>query len=606
MSFFTIFSLRFMVFLLNPLQSDAVTRSTQTYLKTPCVLLKSEIRLSKGRSAEDENSVKWRCEIRDDDDDADTEPYIFSIEPDWSPASDLNETITETIISGLTTFFAPGCVLDWDRFAVIIPPGSVVELKTLADARDGTPETTGVKTVLVVRVVALDTKTTATQAKLADEWFGTGTDKVNLRSQYRQCSYGKLTFNPAPNRPKMGIKNGVVTVKIDLKLRKKKVSDTIVENYIIRALKEKLGKKYRDDYDHIAFCFPAAKRYWEAYGLVGGKITYYNDDRCLAVSSQMHEIGHNLMLRHSGIIGKEYGDTSCTMGYSVNEDSTNKCFSAPKSWFLGWYADRHGLLNPLKKSEWSGRLVGLSQYRKTGAKDHVILKIVGTSKNDIYVSLNTAIGMNSDTGKGRNKVLITLAEKVNAASDSILVGELYAGQSYSLKKFGGTTKTLDIYVYAIINPGIKSPLPQFARIGIKLMSCNDNKHIRFVYGKTKRSCSKMPVSYCHKVDDNGRVMRNYCHAKCNFCRQKRCLDEESYYWNGIKTPANSCAKISRGKCTKRDKNNLLVKEFCREKCSFCREKRAIAQGKAQITEYGTEKTAAPVKTSTSTTMADLN
>jgi len=40
-----------------------------------------------------------------------------------SQASDFNETITETVVSGLTTFFAPGCVLDWDRFAVIIPPG---------------------------------------------------------------------------------------------------------------------------------------------------------------------------------------------------------------------------------------------------------------------------------------------------------------------------------------------------------------------------------------------------------------------------------------------------------------------------------------------------
>merc|ERR1711957_539359 len=263
----------------------------------------------------------------------------------------------------------------------------------------------------------------------------------------------------------------------------------------------------------------------------------YDDNICLAVSYQMHEIGHNLMLSQGGIIGNEDGDTSPTMGFSVNEDNANRCFNAPKNWLMGWYADRHKLLNPLQTPEFLGRLVGLSQYRKTVARDYVIVKIVGTNKNDIYVSLNTATGINSDTGMG---------------------------------------KTLDIHVHEITNPK-RSPLPQFARIGVKLMSCNDNKNIRFVYGKKKRSCSTMPVKYCNKVDDNGRIMRNYCHAKCNFCSQKRCLDEESYYWDRNRKTANSCARISRSKCTKRDKQKRQVKEFCWKKCSFCRKERAIAR-----------------------------
>ena len=65
--------------------------------------------------------------------------------------------------------------------------------------------TTGTKTVLVVRVVANDSSTTASAAQLSDSVFGTNGDLVNLKTQYAACSHNQLQFQPATGT---GITNG--------------------------------------------------------------------------------------------------------------------------------------------------------------------------------------------------------------------------------------------------------------------------------------------------------------------------------------------------------------------------------------------------------------
>jgi hypothetical protein len=65
--------------------------------------------------------------------------------------------------------------------------------------------TTGTKTVLVVRVVANDSSTTASADQLSDSVFGTNGDLVNLKTQYAACSHNQLQFQPATGT---GITNG--------------------------------------------------------------------------------------------------------------------------------------------------------------------------------------------------------------------------------------------------------------------------------------------------------------------------------------------------------------------------------------------------------------
>ena len=53
---------------------------------------------------------------------------------------------------------------------------------------------------------------------------------------------------------------------------------------------------------------------------MNGYKSVYNDIACGQVSTQIHEVGHNLNLNHSGKGSEEYGDKSCMMGYSYDED----------------------------------------------------------------------------------------------------------------------------------------------------------------------------------------------------------------------------------------------------------------------------------------------
>ena len=67
-----------------------------------------------------------------------------------------------------------------------------------------------VKTVLVLRIEAADSATTASETQLTDDIFGSTGDPVNLKSQFNQCSYG-LQFEPISSNIVVG-SDGVYTV----------------------------------------------------------------------------------------------------------------------------------------------------------------------------------------------------------------------------------------------------------------------------------------------------------------------------------------------------------------------------------------------------------
>jgi len=72
----------------------------------------------------------------------------------------------------------------------------------------------GDRSVLVVRVIAADGQTSASEARLSDSVFGNGADgsvdPVTLKSQYSACSYGALNFNEVADRDgaSINIRNG--------------------------------------------------------------------------------------------------------------------------------------------------------------------------------------------------------------------------------------------------------------------------------------------------------------------------------------------------------------------------------------------------------------
>ena len=61
---------------------------------------------------------------------------------------------------------------------------------------------------------------------------------------------------------------------------------------------------------------------------------FFESSNILNMALTLHEIGHNLGLRHSNVPGREYGDTSCAMGI-VSKEVGTRCFNAAQSRYLG-------------------------------------------------------------------------------------------------------------------------------------------------------------------------------------------------------------------------------------------------------------------------------
>ena len=78
---------------------------------------------------------------------------------------------------------------------------------------------------------------------------------------------------------------------------------------------------------------------------IGNRLSMYSVAWATSLSTYMHELAHNLGLRHSGDtiysdieLDTEYGDSSGYMGESMSSAWTpQKCYNAAQHWQLGWF-----------------------------------------------------------------------------------------------------------------------------------------------------------------------------------------------------------------------------------------------------------------------------
>jgi hypothetical protein len=169
----------------------------------------------------------------------------------------------------------------------------------------------GDRTILVVRVIADDKSTTASEADLASYVFD---DSVNVATQYKACSHGKLNFKKASNRAltgnngggDTGISNGVTTVRVRMSTNR---GDSAMRNAITSALNQNFGRSSPTQLaDHVMYCLPAGTLDGIAYAYLNSWNSVYSNENCRSVSIQMHEIGHNLNLGHANENGDAYDD----------------------------------------------------------------------------------------------------------------------------------------------------------------------------------------------------------------------------------------------------------------------------------------------------------
>jgi hypothetical protein len=186
---------------------------------------------------------------------------------------------------------------------------------------------TGDRTILVVRVIAKNRATTARESSLASAVFD---DSVNVATQYKACSNGKLNFVKATSKElngnnkagETGISRGVTTVRVNLSTSK---GDGAMRNAITAALNRNFGVSSPGALaDHVMYCFPAGTMHG-AYAYVNHWMSVYSNKECESLSTQMHEMGHNLNLGHANEKGSYKDETGMVSDCRILTDHVLPC-----------------------------------------------------------------------------------------------------------------------------------------------------------------------------------------------------------------------------------------------------------------------------------------
>jgi hypothetical protein len=153
---------------------------------------------------------------------------------------------------------------------------------------------TGTKRVLVIRAVASDRSTTASESTLSDDIFGTLGDVVNLKSQYSRCSDGKLQFTPVTTNSLVGT-DGVYTVNLPTTIVSG-ATDSVIKDAMVNQATADLGT-LTNIADYVMLCLPPGTAGgWIAYAYINYWLSVYNDVWCQYPSAQLHEVGKLLLL----------------------------------------------------------------------------------------------------------------------------------------------------------------------------------------------------------------------------------------------------------------------------------------------------------------------
>jgi hypothetical protein len=301
----------------------------------------------------------------------------------------------------------------------------------------------------------------ASVSKLRDDVFE---DAVCLKSQTEACSYGKLKIQPFQGKTPSNfkVKNGVVDVKMDVSIAS--LNKNSVEMAATKAARGLLGDLDDPMFDLILFCLPPGSGGWLAKAYVSGKTSFYNN-ACSSVAIQMHEVGHNLGLAHSGETNQgEYGDRTGFMGASVGGDDHRMCYNPQKSYQLGWYKDKTKSINPLdgkngKSNEYNFVLNGVSDYMGSNNKNGLIaLRLEQTSREqDYYVGFNRDVGITEDISEDAN--MVTIARKEEGAPEkygqSTKIASLNRGEKYVIENFNGEQRAVEIAFDSLTNGDAK-------------------------------------------------------------------------------------------------------------------------------------------------------
>lgn len=358
--------------------------------------------------------------------------------------------------SGISTMTISQAFIETGLPRMYIPDDAFVEIINYDTSRERSILTrknrrnlaakTGVLNAIVIRVI--DKNNVAPNPSIAQLYNDIFDDEVCLRSQINKCSYGKLRIEPfRATTNGHTVQNGIVDVKIDFDTSASDNKGDLQQS-AMDAASAKLGDLNNNKFGLVMFCMPPGTGNWLAYAFSNHKYTFYNNNWCTSVTVQVHEVGHNLGLAHSGQLHKSnYDDQTGMMGYSFNEDDTSMCFNPAKNYQLGWYNDKVKTIDPLSfdldiDAHRDYTLNGVADYKKNNDSKNplVVLRLEQTgSVQDYYVGFNRATGINEDTKEDANAITIVRKDVGSPYTygQSTKMARVMPGESYTIANFNG-------------------------------------------------------------------------------------------------------------------------------------------------------------------------
>jgi len=262
----------------------------------------------------------------------------------------------------------------------------------------------GAYSLAVIRVSDTYNHSPAAAAEISDHIFGTSGDPLNVVTGYQECSGGKVNISPATGSRFSG---GIMELELTQNIAGLFSED--VEEDVTDELELILGVDL-SSYTNIMYILPDEVNFnGAAYAYLDGRISVVSNQYVSYQYVLIHEIGHNFGHHHSGRENSAYGDLSGMMGLQVYEDDAPRaCFNAAKSWWFGWYSDRHVEVTPTSGSMVLNML-SIDDYlndQVTSDEQYTVARIVEDHEADLFVMYNRAEGINSQVLGHRDQVTI--------------------------------------------------------------------------------------------------------------------------------------------------------------------------------------------------------
>jgi hypothetical protein len=235
-----------------------------SFLQNPCVM--QEIETTPVEDSMVEDIPIFVCELQGADSELVEGGVAGSELAVGIKAEDVEMILAQMEITRLdgVTVFTEGLAIDADK-TLFFPEGAVLQFdtpviissstETNGDGRRLHGDRDGTHSVVVVRVLASNTKVQHSAAVLSDKVFGTSGDAINLCERFRSCSYGKLQMEPTNHTLAT---NGVVEITVATEITRQTTSEEVVN-----AVKMQLGAlvggsdvSIKESFRHVIMCVP--------------------------------------------------------------------------------------------------------------------------------------------------------------------------------------------------------------------------------------------------------------------------------------------------------------------------------------------------------------